>query len=221
LDTTISLKNSSTIDFWFEFGSNYSYLTVMRIEEVAARHGIAIRWQPFLLGPIFKSFGWENSPFVMQKEKGEYAWIDMARQCKKLGIPWIRPTNFPRSAILPLRVALIGVDQPWMGEYCRKMMTLNFGRDRDIDASEVVTEVLEELNLPAVQIIEKAISEENKLKLRQQTEAAKAAGVFGAPTFFVGNEMFWGNDRLDEALEYCNDIGERESNRPLRTQDVI
>lgn len=176
----------------------------MRIEEEASRRGVMVRWQPFLLGPIFKSFGWESSPFVMQKEKGEYAWKDMARQCKKLGIPWIRPTNFPRSAILPLRVALIGVDQPWMVEYCRKMMTLNFGRDRDIDSKEVVTEVLKELNLPAAQIIEKAVSEENKLKLRQQTETAKAIGVFGAPTFFVNNEMFWGNDRLDEALDYCD-----------------
>ena len=211
MDNSISTKSNAALDFWFEFGSNYSYLSVMRIEDVAARHGVTVRWKPFLLGPIFKSFGWESSPFVMQKEKGEYAWKDMARQCKKLGIPWIRPTNFPRSAILPHRVALVGAEQPWMAAYCRKMMTLNFGLDRDIDSKEVVTEVLEELKLPAAQIIDQATSEQNKLNLRQQTEAAKAKGIFGAPTFFVGNEMFWGNDRMDEAFEYCSDTAAQQT----------
>jgi 2-hydroxychromene-2-carboxylate isomerase len=206
MDNSISAKTPRIIDFWFEFGSNYSYLSVMRIEEEAARRGVTVRWKPFLLGPIFRSFGWQSSPFVLQKEKGEYAWKDMARQTKKQGLPWIRPTNFPRSAILPLRVALVGAEEPWMAEYCRKMMTLNFGYDRDIDSKEAVTEVLEQLQLPAEKIIAQAVSEENKLKLRHQTDAAQAMGIFGAPTFFVGEEMFWGNDRLDEALDYCQSL---------------
>lgn len=62
------------IDFWFEFGSNYSYLSVMRIEQEAANLGVKVRWHPFLLGPVFKSFGWATSPFVLQKEKGNYVW---------------------------------------------------------------------------------------------------------------------------------------------------
>src|SRR4051812_19200685 len=74
---------SRILDFWFEFGSNYSYLSVMRIEPEAARLGVQIRWRPFLLGPIFRSFGWETSPFVLQKAKGEYVWKDMARECRK------------------------------------------------------------------------------------------------------------------------------------------
>lgn len=210
MDQSISVRNPGVIDFWFEFGSNYSYPSVMRIEEDAARHGVSVRWRPFLLGPIFQSFGWNNSPFVLQKEKGEYTWKDMQRQCRKYGIPWQRPSRFPRSAILPLRVALVGADQPWMGEYCRQMMTLNFALDRDIDSREVVTEVLASLGLPASQILEQALSEENKLKLRTQTDAAKAKGIFGAPTFFVGDEMFWGNDRLDDALAFCEADGIRQ-----------
>ena len=70
MDLSITPKANPTIDFWFEFGSNYSYLSVMRIEEEAARRQVAVRWQPFLLGPIFRSFGWESSPFVLQKQKG-------------------------------------------------------------------------------------------------------------------------------------------------------
>jgi 2-hydroxychromene-2-carboxylate isomerase len=127
----------------------------------------------------------------------------MERQCRKFDLPWVQPTAFPRSALLPLRVALVGAEQPWMGAFCRGVMALNFAEDREIDAPDVVAEVLEQLGLSARPILDEAQSESNKLKLRQQTEAAQARGVFGAPTFFVGDEMFWGNDRLDDALACC------------------
>ena len=188
------------IEFWFEFGSNYSYLSVMRIEDTAARRGVTVKWKPFLLGPIFKSLGWESSPFVLQKEKGEYVWQDMARLCHKYGLPWTRPTTFPRLALLPMRVALLGAEQPWMADYCRMTMMLNFAEDQDINAPEQVAGILTELGLPAGRIIDEAQGEANKLLLRQQTETARARGIFGAPTFFVRGEMYWGNDRLDDAL---------------------
>ncbi|WP_432725883.1 2-hydroxychromene-2-carboxylate isomerase [Variovorax sp. W6] len=194
---------SAAIEFWFDFGSNYSYLSTMRIEAEAAAHGIGIRWRPFLLGPIFRSFGWESSPFVLQKEKGDYTWKDMARQCRKYGLPWQRPTNFPRPAVLPLRIALVGATQPWMGEFCRRTMSMNFAEDRDIDSPQAMHELLTSLGLPAHRVIEEALSDSNKLRLRRQTETAVEKGIFGAPTFFVGNEMFWGNDRLDEAIAFC------------------
>lgn len=193
----------SAIDFWFEFGSNYSYLSVMRIEEAAAPFNIPVRWRPFLLGPIFRSFGWETSPFVLQKAKGEYVWKDMVRQCRKAGLPWTRPSTFPRTTLLPLRVAILAAEQDWMEAYCRRIMSLNFAEDRDIDAPEVVAGVLNQLGLPAQQIIDEARSDAIKLKLREQTGIAEAKGIFGAPMFFVGDEMFWGNDRLDDALALC------------------
>jgi 2-hydroxychromene-2-carboxylate isomerase len=127
-------------------------------------------------------------------------WQDMARQCSKYGLPWTRPSSFPRIALLPMRVALLGAEQPWMADYCRMTMMLNFAEDQDINAPEQVAGVLNELGLPAAKIIAEAQGEPNKLLLRQQTETAKARGIFGAPTFFVGKEMFWGNDRLDDAL---------------------
>ena len=192
-----------TIDFWFEFASNYSYLSVMRIEAAAAEHNVRVRWKPFLLGPIFRSFGWNTSPFVLQKAKGEYVWKDMVRLCNKYQLPWVRPTAFPRSGLLPLRVALVGADQDWMGAYCRRVMSLNFAEDREIDSVEVVADVLGQIGLPAQKIITEALSDANKQKLREQTEEAKAMGIFGAPTFFVGDEMFWGDDRLDDALLMC------------------
>ncbi|RDJ99485.1 2-hydroxychromene-2-carboxylate isomerase [Paraburkholderia lacunae] len=195
---------ASEIEFWFDFASNYSYLSVMRIEAQAMQRGVAIHWRPFLLGPIFRALGFDNSPFVLQKEKGAYMWKDMERQCRKYGLAWARPTTFPRTAVLATRVALLGAQQSWIAVYCRRIMQLNFAFDRDIGSIDVVSEALGELGLPAQQIIADAQSDANKLRLREQTAVAAAKGIFGAPTFFVGAEMFWGNDRLDDALALCD-----------------
>ncbi len=200
---TAAAAAPAAIEFWFEFGSNYSYLSVMRIADAAARLNVKILWKPFLLGPIFRSFGWDNSPFVLQKAKGDYVWKDMVRECRRYQLPWVKPTTFPRAAVLPLRVAVVGAEQDWMGAFCQRMMLLNFAEDRDIDSVETVTEVLDQLNLPTQQILSAAQSDANKLKLREQTETAKTRGIFGAPTFFVGEDIFWGNDRLDDALAQC------------------
>ncbi|SIT34940.1 putative 2-hydroxychromene-2-carboxylate isomerase family protein [Paraburkholderia ribeironis] len=210
-DDAPSAANTRTpeIEFWFDFGSNYSYLSVMRIEALAAARGVRIRWRPFLLGPVFRQLGFDNSPFVLQKEKGAYVWKDMERQCRKYGIALTRPTTFPRAALLAMRVALLGAQREWMGAYCRKIMQLNFADDRDIGSADVVSEALDALGLPAQRIIADAQSDANKLHLREQTATAAAKGIFGAPTFFVADEMFWGNDRLDDALEYCDSIATR------------
>ena len=197
-------EQAPEIEFWFEFGSNYSYLSVMRIEEEARRHGVRIAWKPFLLGPIFRALGMENSPFVLQKEKGAYVQQDMARLCRKYGLaPWVKPSVFPRLGVLPLRIALLGVDEPWIGAFCRKVMELNFVRDQDINQPEQMIPIVAELGLSAFGLTERAQSEPIKTRLRDQTEQARAKGIFGAPTFFVGTEMFWGNDRLDDALLFA------------------
>jgi len=196
-------RSVTPLDFWFDFGSNYSYLSVMRIELLARQAGVPIRWRPFLLGPIFKHLGWDAVPWVAQKEKGAYVWKDMVRQCRKYGLPWKMPETFPRAAVLPLRVALLGAQRPWMAEYCRRTMQRNFVEDRDIDSVGAVAEVLSAMKLPAAEIIEAAQSNDNKLALRRQTDEALARGIFGAPTFFAGDEMFWGNDRLEDALACC------------------
>ncbi|WP_266159713.1 2-hydroxychromene-2-carboxylate isomerase, partial [Dyella silvatica] len=112
-------------------------------------------------------------------------------------------THFPRRALLPRRVAMLGADQAWMGDYCKSIMHMNFAEDRDIDTVEAVTAALQQLDLPSAQIIASAQSDQHKHRLRQQTEAAQARGIFGAPTFFCGDEMFWGNDRLEDALAYA------------------
>jgi 2-hydroxychromene-2-carboxylate isomerase len=203
-------QSPPAIEFWFEFGSNYSYLSVMRIEDAALRHGVRILWKPFLLGPIFRGLGMTTSPFILQKEKGAYVWQDMPRQCRKYGLRWLQPSTFPRLGVLPLRVALVGLEQPWLGAFCRAVMELNFALDRDINAPESLEPILTELGLPAAKILQEAQTEPIKTRLREQTEEARVRGIFGAPTFFVGADMFWGNDRLDDALLWASEWQDRE-----------
>jgi 2-hydroxychromene-2-carboxylate isomerase len=191
------------IEFWFEFGSNYSYLTVMRIEDEARKHGVRVVWKPFLLGPILQSLG--AHPFS-QNEKGAYVQKDMARLCRKYGLsPWVKPSVFPRLGVLPLRIVLLAAEQPWIFAFCRKVMELNFAKDQDINQSASMAPILAELGLTPEPILEQAQSEKIKAGLREQTDAARAKGVFGAPTFFVGEDMFWGNDRLEDALLFAAD----------------
>jgi 2-hydroxychromene-2-carboxylate isomerase len=201
--TQRAVEASSRLELWFEFGSSYSYLSVMRIDELARRLGVKIVWKPFLLGPIFKSLGWDSSPFVLQREKGAYIWRDMERQCEKYHVPWRRPSQFPRRALLPMRVALLGAAEPWIGDFSRRVMQLNFVEDREVDAPGVVSEVLDALGLPSQDLLSGAQADDNKLHLREQTEEARRRGIFGAPTFFAGPEMFWGNDRLEDALRFA------------------
>jgi 2-hydroxychromene-2-carboxylate isomerase len=202
--STESAEALPEIEFWFEFGSNYSYPSVMRIEDEARKRGVRIVWKPFLLGPIFRALGMENSPFVLQKEKGAYVWQDMERQCRKYGLRWTKPTTFPRLGVLPLRVALLGVDKSWIGPFCGRVMELNFVLDQDINQPERIAPILTQLGLPASDILNEAQAESTKTRLREQTEEARNRGIFGAPTFFVGTEMFWGNDRLDDALLFAS-----------------
>jgi len=203
--STARSEPSPEIEFWFEFGSNYSYLSVMRIEDEAQRRGVRIVWRPFLLGPIFRALGMETSPLSLRMEKGAYVWQDMARQCRKYGLRWVQPSTFPRLGVLPLRVALLGAEQRWIGAFCRRVMELNFVLDQDINQPDRLAPILMELGLPASDILDQAQAEPTKTQLREQTEQARARGIFGAPTFFVGTEMFWGNDRLDDALLFASE----------------
>jgi len=194
-----------TIEFWFDLASMYSYLSAMRIEELAGRAGVKVQWEPFLLGPIFESFGWSSSPFVVQKEKGAYVWKDLERQCRKYGLPWKKPSVFPQNTVLPVRVALFGVREPWEPAFCKEMMLRNWARDEDISAMESVSAALESLRLPAASILARSQDPANKPRLRAQVERARGLGIFGAPMFFVRGEMFWGNDRLEDALELARE----------------
>jgi 2-hydroxychromene-2-carboxylate isomerase len=189
------------IEFWFEFASTYSYPAALRIEPLAQHHGIEIAWHPFLLGPIFKNQGWNDSPFNLYPVKGRYMWRDLERLCEDLGLPFQRPSQFPRNGLLAARIACWFAGDPWIPDFVRGVYTANFADDRDIADTAVVSLILESVGQSAARLTD-AQSAAAKAKLRAQTERAMARGLFGAPSFIVGEELFWGNDRLEQALAW-------------------
>jgi len=191
------------MEFWYEFASSYSFLSVMRIEPLADAAGVDIAWRPFLLGPVFLALGWNDSPFNIYPPKGRYMWRDLARLADKYRLPFRMPSRFPRNGLLAARVALLGAEEGWIAPFSRAVMQANFAEDREIGEPPVIADILGTLGLPADALLAAAESDDNKLALRQQTERAAASGMFGAPSFRVGEELFWGNDRLEDALDWA------------------
>jgi 2-hydroxychromene-2-carboxylate isomerase len=188
------------LEFWFEFASTYSYVAASRLRAVAEAAGVAVRYQPFLLGPIFADQGWNDSPFNLQPIKGRYMWRDMERLCEARGLPFQRPTTFPRNGLLAARVCCVGYDELWLPQFVDAVYAANFGQDRDIADPELLVRILDTLDAPGAEILEATRSDEVKQRLRAQTDQARAHGIFGAPSFVVGSELFWGQDRLGDAV---------------------
>ncbi len=190
------------IDFWFEFASTYSYPAAMRIAKLATDAGVSLSWRPFLLGPLFRDQGWQDSPFNVYPEKGRYMWRDLERICQAESLPFRRPSQFPRNGLLAARVAAAHSEEPWLPDFVRAIYRANFEQDLDISEVLVVERCLGSAGQSPLPILARAESAESKARLRAQTEAAAKLGIFGAPFFVVGRELFWGNDRLEQALAW-------------------
>ena len=220
LDTSIApvaeLKTERTIirpqlEFWFDFASTYSYVAAMRIEALCCQAGVAFAWKPFLLGPIFQLQGWNDSHFNLNPRRGDYMWRDLERLCAKFALPWRRPTRFPRGSTLAARVACHVAAEAWAGDYVRAVFVANFGEDREISERAVVAEVLTGLGQTAGTIIAGAEAPPQRGTLRANTEWAMALGIFGAPNCWVnGEELFWGEEALEDAVAWATARGERD-----------
>ena len=195
---------TATLDFWFEFASTYSYPAAMRIADAATARGVAVRWRPFLLGPIFKAQGWDTSPFNLYPAKGRYMWRDLERTCDALGLPFQRPTVFPQNTLHAARVALVGLARDWGEDFCRAVYAAEFGAGRNIGEADVLAGMLSACGQDAQAVMREAQSDAIKNALRAQTEDAARLGIFGAPSLITADgELFWGNDRLEAALDWA------------------
>jgi 2-hydroxychromene-2-carboxylate isomerase len=197
------MTQPATIEFWYEFASTYSYPATMRLEQRAAAKGVVVRWRPFLLGPIFKGQGWSDSPFNLQPVKGRYMWRDLERLCARDGLDWTRPSLFPRNGLLAARIAIqIEGDGPAVAAFSKAVFRANFVEDRDISDPALMAAILASQHLPS-DLLARTSSPEVKEALRRRGETALDLGIFGAPSFVAAGELFWGGDRLDDALDWA------------------
>ena len=192
-----------TLDFWFEFASPYSYPAAMRVEQLADQVGVTVRWRAFLLGAVFQQYGWKTTPDKIFPAKGDYMWRDMARICNSMNLPYQKPSSFPRNGIVAARICAHYSDQDWIAEFTRSVYQANFAEDQDISKLELIAELLEKVGQNSTEIMAVVNSDEGKQALKSQTEQALAQNVFGAPFMLVGDEPFWGNDRLEQAIYFA------------------
>jgi 2-hydroxychromene-2-carboxylate isomerase len=193
------------IEFWYDFASTYSYLTAMRIGPLAEAAGVQVAYRPFLLGPIFKAQGLTTSPFAANPIKGRYMARDIGRIATARGLDFHVPDPFPAHSLAAARIAMVAEAEGWIEPYTRAVFAAEFAGREDIASTDVLGRIVSGFGHDPARISTAAGTTENKAALRDRTEAAAAKDIFGAPTFLTEDgELFWGDDRLEQALAWVN-----------------
>jgi 2-hydroxychromene-2-carboxylate isomerase len=194
----------AVLEFWYDFASTYSYPAAMRVEQLARAAGLAVRWRPFLLGPIFVSKGGTDSPFNTDPVKGRYMWRDLTRICARESIPLkLPPFRFVQNSLKSARIAIAAENEPWMPEFSRGVYKANFAEQKDISDDTTLATILQALGVDPEKAVAAANTPENKARLKAQVDEAMKREIFGAPFVMVGAEPFWGNDRLEDAITFA------------------
>ena len=188
---------SKTVEFFFDFGSPYTYLAYHQLPKIAARHGATVIWRPILLGGVFQATG-NKSPMEVPA-KGRYSLIDLQRWAQHFGVPLQMNPHFPINTLPLMRgaVAMQLRSEVEFQRYVAVIFRAMFENPRNLNQPEEVAAVLAENGMDPTAFVDLINAPAAKEKLKENTAQAVARGVFGAPTFFVGEQMFWGQDRLD------------------------
>lgn len=192
------------IDFWVSIGSTYSALTVLRLEGYAREHGVSVRWRPFDVRAIM--LAQNNIPFRDKPVKAAYMWRDIERRAQRYGLQLRLPAPYPlKELTFANQVAMLGVQQGWVEAYVTECYRLWFTQGLEPGQEPGLQQALEAIGQDPAQVIEQARTPETAQALADQTSQAEGLGVFGAPSFAVGSELFWGDDRLDDAVAWARD----------------
>jgi 2-hydroxychromene-2-carboxylate isomerase len=185
----------SEVEIWYDFSSPFAYLGAMRINAVARQAQARVRWKPFLLGALFREIGTPDVPLhSFSQAKQRHVARDLERFAKRYDIPFAFPSHFPIRSVLPLRVALAAEDS--IGEVSAALFSAAWAEDRDISDAATLRSLLCAAG-HSPDLVDLAQQERVKLALRKNTSEAVERGLCGAPTFAVGEHLFWGQDRLE------------------------
>ena len=185
------------VDFYFDFSSPYSYMAAERIDALAARHGHTVNWKPIMLGVIFKSTG--AIPLVDQHPwKAQYAVMDFQRSARMAGLPFRTPSRFPQAGHHAARIliALQASAPDKAAPFARAVFRALFSQDADIQSIDTLAAIGTSLGIDETVLRAAGHDAAVKAKLVANNDEAVHRQVFGAPTFFVGDEQFWGHDRM-------------------------
>jgi len=190
-------------EFWYEFASTYSYPAALRVGALAEERSVSLAWRPFLLGPIFAAQGWRDSPFNLYPAKGRYMWRDVERTCEAMGVPFKRPEPFPQPSLLAARIALALQDEE-RASFSRQVYLAEFGRGLSIADRTTLASLLTACGVDPTATLERAESDANKAALKAECARAAEIGIVGAPSIVTADgEVFWGNDRLEQGLDWA------------------
>jgi 2-hydroxychromene-2-carboxylate isomerase len=189
------------IDFWFTMGSTYSYLSVMRLVELERSTGIQFNWRPFHLLVILQEM--KHVPFADKPAKSAYMWRDIERRAAMYGIPASLPAPYPaKQSIVANLVAIVGMRQGWGVDFVRAAYRRWFQLGQETGSEPNVSESLRDIGQEPEAVLALANAPDAKATLMAETDVAKGLGIFGSPTFVVGSELFWGDDRLADAISW-------------------
>ncbi|KAB2912592.1 MAG: 2-hydroxychromene-2-carboxylate isomerase [Hyphomicrobiaceae bacterium] len=189
------------IEFWFSIGSTYTYLTVSRLHQVAAARGVRFRWRPFSVRAIMQEMN--NVPFATKPIKLDYMWRDVERRASLYGLPIRVPAPYPLKEFdLANRVAVLGQAEGWCADYVRAAYRRWFVEGKEAGSEPNLSESLAEIGQVPSRVIPLARSDAIGQAYATATEEARRLKIFGAPTFVTRGEVFWGDDRLDDAVAW-------------------
>ena len=192
----------SNIDFYFSIGSTYTYLTVTRILDVENKYQVKFNWKPFSVRTIMKEMN--NIPFPREKmNKVNYMWRDIERRAERYGFFAKTPVPYPLSEFdLANQIAILGLEKDWGIDYIRLTYKKWFQEGKEPAIESSISEVCNELKLNKDQIISDALNKEIQDKYEANTNSARENKIFGSPSFIVKKEVFWGDDRMEDAIKW-------------------
>jgi 2-hydroxychromene-2-carboxylate isomerase len=191
------------IDFWYSIGSTYSYLTVMRLPKLAQEYGVNVRWRPFNVRDVMVEQN--NVPFSNKPIKSAYMWRDIERRAASYGLCPQIPAPYPLGGlVLANQVAFLGVQEGWVEAYTQVTYRRWFEEGLPAGEEPNISESLNEIGQDVKRILGLAASKGIATGLSEVTTEAKKLGVFGSPSFVVNGEVFWGDDRLEDAIKWSS-----------------
>jgi 2-hydroxychromene-2-carboxylate isomerase len=189
------------IDFWFTMGSTYSFLSVMRLADVERRSGVSFRWRPFHLLVILQEMN--HVPFADKPAKSAYMWRDIQRRAAMYGLELSVPAPYPiKHSIAANLVATLGMQEGWGSDFVRAAYRRWFLLGQESGSEPNLSESLREIGQDSNRVLKSAVHDNIRDMLTAETNAARALGIFGSPTFSIDREIFWGDDRLEDAIHW-------------------